>query len=161
DGSETLHVEGRLTQQTVQELRDACRPVLGGRGAMRLDGSGVQFLDAAGIGLLHELERHGTQLDGCSDFVGELLRGRNPTPATAKSPSTEREDECALVGRLRDGDPEAFETVVREHGGRMLAAARRVVGTEEDARDAVQEAFLAAFKSIHSFAGAARLSTWL
>jgi len=58
DGSETLHVEGRLTQLTVQELRDACRPVLGGQGAMRLDVSGVQFLDAAGIGLLHELERN-------------------------------------------------------------------------------------------------------
>ena len=78
-----------------------------------------------------------------------------------KPASTEPDDEALLVGRLRDSDPEAFETVVREYGGRMLAAARRLVGTEEDARDAVQEAFLAAFKSIHSFAGAARLSTWL
>ena len=161
DGSETLHVEGRLTQQTVQELRDACRPVLGGQGAMRLDVSGVQFLDAAGIGLLHELERNGTQLGGCSGFIGELLRKRDRTPTAVKPASIESEDEAALVRRLRDGDPEAFETMVREYGGRMLAAARRIVGTEEDARDAVQEAFLAAFKSIRSFAGAARLSTWL
>jgi len=161
DGSETLRVEGRLTQQTVQELRDACGPGLGGRGAMRLDVSGVQFLDAAGIGLLHELERHGTQLGGCSGFIGELLRKRNRTPTAVKPASIESEDEAALVRRLRDGDPEAFETMVREYGGRMLAAARRIVGTEEDARDAVQEAFLAAFKSIRSFAGAARLSTWL
>ena len=161
DGSETLRVEGRLTQQTVQELRDACRPVLGGQGAMRLDVSGVQFLDAAGIGLLHELERHGTQLGGCSGFIGELLRKRDRTPTAVKPASIESEDEAALVRRLRDGDPEAFETMVREYGGRMLATARRLVGTEEDARDAVQEAFLAAFKSIRSFAGAARLSTWL
>jgi len=161
DGSETLCIEGRLTQQTVQELRDACQPVLSGQGAMRLDVSGVQFLDAAGIGLLHELERHGTQLGGCSGFVGELLRKRDRTPTAVKPASIESEDEGALVRRLRDGDPEAFETMVREYGGRMLAAARRIVGTEEDARDAVQEAFLAAFKSIRSFAGAARLSTWL
>jgi len=161
DGSETLRVEGRLTQQTVQELRDACGPELGGQGAMRLDVSGVQFLDAAGIGLLHELERHGTQLGGCSGFIGELLRKRDRTPTAVKPASIESEDEAALVRRLRDGDPEAFETMVREYGGRMLAAARRIVGTEEDARDAVQEAFLAAFKSIRSFAGAARLSTWL
>jgi RNA polymerase sigma-70 factor (ECF subfamily) len=159
DGLETLRVEGRLTQQSVQSLRDACQPLLSGQAAMPLDVSGVQFLDAAGISLLRELERHGTQLAGCSGFVGELLRDRDLT--AVKPAATEPEDEGALVGRLRDGDPEAFETVVREYGGRMLAAARRLVGTEEDARDAVQEAFLAAFKSIHSFAGAARLSTWL
>jgi RNA polymerase sigma-70 factor (ECF subfamily) len=158
DGVETLCVEGRLTQQTVEELRHVCQPVLSGQGAMRLDISGVQFLDAAGIGLLHELERHGTRLGGCSGFVGELLRERDRTP-TAVPTSIEPED--ALVRRLRAGDPEAFETVVRWYGGRMLAAARRLVGTEEDARDAVQEAFLAAFKSIDSFAGSARLSTWL
>jgi RNA polymerase sigma-70 factor, ECF subfamily len=161
DGFETLRVEGRLTQQTVQELRNACQPVLSGQGAVRLDVSGVQFIDAAGIGLLHELERHGTRLGGCSGFVGELLREHDRTPTTVKPASTEPDDEALLVGRLRDSDPEAFETVVREYGGRMLAAARRLLGTEEDARDAVQEAFLAAFKSIHSFAGAARLSTWL
>ena len=160
DGLETLRVEGRLTQQTIQELRNACQPVLSGQGAMRLDVSGVQFLDAAGIGLLHELERHGTRLGGYSGFVGELLRERDRTP-TAVPASIDPEDEGALIGRLCAGDPEAFETVVREYGGRMLAAARRLVGTEEDARDAVQEAFLAVFKSIHSFAGAARLSTWL
>src|SRR5262245_5144595 len=123
DGSETLHVEGRLTEQTVQELRDACGPVLGGRGAMRLDVSGVQFLDAAGIGLLHELERHGTQLGGCSGFVGELLRKRDRTPTALKHTSIEPEDEGALVGRLRDGDPEALEPVVRGSGGRLRAAA--------------------------------------
>lgn len=43
----------------------------------------------------------------------------------------------------------------------MLAVARRLLRVEEDARDAVQEAFLSALKSIDSFAGEARLSTWL
>ena len=161
DGFETLRVEGRLTQQTAEELRTACRALPGGSGAMRLDVSGVQFLDPAGISLLRELERHGTQLAGCSGFVGELLRDRDPMPMASRSASASPVDEEALVGRLRDRDPEAFETLVREHAGRMLAAARRLVGTEEDARDAVQEAFLAAFRSIGSFAGAARLSTWL
>ena len=159
DGLETLRVEGRLTQQTLPELRNACRPLLSGQGAIRLDVSGVQFLDTAGISLLRELERHGTQLRGCSGFVGELVRARDRTPTAAMPTTIAPEDEGALVGRLRDGDSEAFETVVRKYGGRMLAAARRLVGTEEDARDAVQEAFLAAFKSIHSFAAAARLST--
>jgi RNA polymerase sigma-70 factor, ECF subfamily len=161
DGIETLRVEGRLTQQTVQELRSTCRPALSGEAALRLDVSGVQFLDAAGIALLQELERNGTRLSGCSGFVGEMLRRRDRMRTASKAAAAEAEDESRLVERLRGGDPEAYETVVREYGSRMLSAARRLVGNEEDARDAVQEAFLAAFKSMHSFAGAARLSTWL
>ena len=39
--------------------------------------------------------------------------------------------------------------------------ARRILGTEEDARDALQEAFISAFKALPRFAGQARLSTWL
>src|SRR5262249_60472485 len=61
----------------------------------------------------------------------------------------------------RQYDVESFEGLVLEYAGRIQATARSLVGTEEDALDAVQEAFLAAFKSIGSFAGAARLSTWL
>jgi RNA polymerase sigma-70 factor (ECF subfamily) len=160
-GIDTLRVEGRLTRQSAEELRTACQGAPGAPGAIRLDVSGLQFLDAAGIGLLRELERRGVRLGGCSGFVGELLRGRDRTQPASAPASVGPVDESALVDRLRGGDAEAFETIVREYGGRMLAAARRLVRTEEDARDAVQEAFLAAFRSIHSFTGSARLSTWL
>lgn len=50
---------------------------------------------------------------------------------------------------------------MRSHGGRLLAVARRLLSSEEDARDAVQEAFLNAFRNIHRFEGQALLSTWL
>jgi RNA polymerase sigma-70 factor (ECF subfamily) len=43
----------------------------------------------------------------------------------------------------------------------LLAVARRIVGNDETARDVLQEAFLAAFRSMDGFAGTARLSTWL
>ena len=43
----------------------------------------------------------------------------------------------------------------------MLAATRRLLRNEEDARDAVQEAFVSAFKSLAGFQGGAMLSTWL
>lgn len=66
-----------------------------------------------------------------------------------------------LVSRLRAGDEVACETLVREHGGRLLAVARRYVRSEEDARDAVQEAFIAAFRSIGRFEGGSSVSTWL
>ncbi len=69
--------------------------------------------------------------------------------------------EAALVARLRGGDARAFEELVRSQGGRMLAVARRLLGNDEDARDAVQEAFVAAFRSLDGFAGGARIATWL
>ena len=43
----------------------------------------------------------------------------------------------------------------------MLAVARRLLRHEEDARDAVQDAFISAFKALGAFEGGSRLSTWL
>lgn len=70
-------------------------------------------------------------------------------------------EESTLIARLRAGDEGAYETMVRTYGGRLLATAHRILGSEEDARDAVQDAFVSAFRSIHGFAGGAKLSTWL
>lgn len=75
--------------------------------------------------------------------------------------ATPVDDEAVLVAQLRAGDEAAYEHVVRAYGGRLLAVARRIVGSEEDARDVVQDAFLNAFKSVSRFEGNAKLSTWL
>ena len=75
--------------------------------------------------------------------------------------ATPVDDETTLIAQLRAGDETAFEQVVRQYGGRLLAVARRIVGTEEDARDVVQDAFLNAFRSLDRFEGNAKLSTWL
>jgi RNA polymerase sigma-70 factor (ECF subfamily) len=66
-----------------------------------------------------------------------------------------------LVTRLRAGDDDAFELVVRTYSGRLLAVTRRILANDEDARDAVQDAFLAAFRSLERFEGGSLLSTWL
>lgn len=79
-------------------------------------------------------------------------------------PSSEAEPEGAearLLAGLQHGDPLAFEVLVRTYGGRMLAVTRRLLQHEEDARDAVQQAFLCAFRSVQQFRGQSRLSTWL
>ena len=77
-------------------------------------------------------------------------------PSIATCPS-----DSALVARLRAGDQDAYEEVVRTLGGRMLSVARRFLSDEEAARDAVQDAFLSAFRGIQRFDGQAQLSTWL
>ena len=74
--------------------------------------------------------------------------------------STRRHDDV-LVSRLQRGDEAAFEELVRSHGGRLLSVARRFLGSSEDAQDAVQEAFIRAFKAIHTFEERAQLQTWL
>src|SRR5437870_4616096 len=66
-----------------------------------------------------------------------------------------------LLVRLQRGDALAFEELVRRYSGRLLRAARRILMSEEDARDAVQDAFVAAFRAIGGYETGARLSTWL
>jgi RNA polymerase sigma-70 factor (ECF subfamily) len=70
-------------------------------------------------------------------------------------------NETELVSRLRDGDEAAYETLFRTHSGMMMAVARRFLGDSDDAADAVQDAFVSAFRAIQSFEGGAQLGTWL
>ena len=89
----------------------------------------------------------------------ESLTGRrSPSRPPAPPPSS---PEASLLDRLRAGDEAACETLVRDHTARLLAVARRYVRNEEDARDAVQEAFIAAFRAVGRFEGGSSLSTWL
>jgi RNA polymerase sigma-70 factor (ECF subfamily) len=80
--------------------------------------------------------------------------------AMASSPNPVSDDQ-RLRERLLAGEEGAYEELVRRYGGRLLAVARRFLPVEEDARDAVQDAFLSAFRSIDRFEGTAQLSTWL
>jgi RNA polymerase sigma-70 factor (ECF subfamily) len=90
-----------------------------------------------------------------------LGRVRETRAATANRRDDDAGDERELLARLRAGDAAAFEHVVYAYSGRMLAVSRRLLSNEEDAHDAVQDAFISAFKSIDRFEGGARLSTWL
>ncbi len=83
------------------------------------------------------------------------MQPMDATPAPLPGPET------ALVERLRRGEDTAFEELLRTHSGRLLAVARRLLGNEEDARDAVQDAFLSAFRNIDRFDGQSALGTWL
>jgi RNA polymerase sigma-70 factor (ECF subfamily) len=74
---------------------------------------------------------------------------------------TKLESDAMLVARLQEGDPDAYETLVRVHGGRLLSVARRFLPNNEDAQDAVQDAFIKAFRAIGTFEERAQLHTWL
>ena len=65
------------------------------------------------------------------------------------------------MARLQAGDDDAYRELLRIHGGRLLAVARRLMRNEEDARDCLQDGFLSAFRGIDRFEGRSKLGTWL
>lgn len=87
--------------------------------------------------------------------------GVAPLLGEASEAESELRAEVALLARLRAGEDGAYDELVMLSGGRMLAVARRMMRREEDAADAVQDAFLSAFKSLSKFDGRSRLTTWL
>lgn len=66
-----------------------------------------------------------------------------------------------IVERALTGDAEAFGEIVRRWERRIFALSYGMLGREEDARDATQETFLAAFKNLRGFRGEAKVSSWL
>lgn len=83
-----------------------------------------------------------------------------PTDETDER-TDERLEEAALVAALRAGDEQAYVQLLREQGGRMLAVARRFMRSDDLAQDAVQDAFLQAYRNMDRFQEGAKLSTWL
>lgn len=66
-----------------------------------------------------------------------------------------------LVKTALAGDPEAFGEIVRRWERRIYALTYGILGREEDARDATQETFIAAFRNLGGFRGDAKVSSWL
>jgi len=78
----------------------------------------------------------------------------------AKSlPSTDAD--LALVQRIAHDDRAAFELLMRRYNRRLFRLARAALGNEAEVEDALQEAYLHAYRSIRGFRGEAALSTWL
>jgi RNA polymerase sigma-70 factor (ECF subfamily) len=71
------------------------------------------------------------------------------------------EPDEVLVRRFLDGDREAFGILVQRHERRVYNLAFRMLGREEDARDATQDAFLSALRKVSGFRGEAQFTTWM
>jgi RNA polymerase sigma-70 factor (ECF subfamily) len=155
EGLVALQVEGRLTAATFQTLESASREIRRRQSNLVLDLSAVAYADHAGARLLRRLLAQGALLRRCSSFLSQLL-GEQAGCANAAGG-----EEADLIERLRRGDDDAYERVVRLHGPRMLATAKRMLGNEDDAQDVVQEALVSAFNGMRNFAGQSQLSTWL
>ncbi len=71
------------------------------------------------------------------------------------------EDERSVLQRACAGDPEAFGALYRKHSNRVYKLCLGMVKDATLAEDMVQDAFLQAFRRIHTFRGDSQFSTWL
>jgi RNA polymerase sigma-70 factor (ECF subfamily) len=70
-------------------------------------------------------------------------------------------DDAELLGRLRAGDEQAFETLVQRYWGAMVAVARSHVASRAVAEEVVQDAWIGVLKGLHGFEGRSSLRTWI
>ncbi|MDB5808054.1 MAG: polymerase sigma factor [Betaproteobacteria bacterium] len=80
--------------------------------------------------------------------------------ASSTSPGSASSD-LALVRQTLQGDDKAFELIMRRNNRTLYRAARAILLDDADAEDAVQEAYLRAYRALGGFEGEARLTTWL
>jgi RNA polymerase sigma-70 factor, ECF subfamily len=66
-----------------------------------------------------------------------------------------------VIARVLAGDTEAFEPLMRRHNRRVFRAARAILRNDDEAEDAMQEAYVSAFAHLAAFDGRAKFSTWL
>jgi len=85
---------------------------------------------------------------------------RGTSLATATTPNDDTAD-AALAARAADGDDGAFERIMRRHNRLLFRTARSILTSDAEAEDALQEAYLRAWRALGSFRSEARLSTWL
>src|SRR4051812_17120000 len=69
--------------------------------------------------------------------------------------------ERLFLSRLRARDERAFQELVQGYGDRVFNLVLRMVGSRAEAEDIAQEVFVTVFKSVETFRGESRFSTWL
>src|SRR5882672_681472 len=66
-----------------------------------------------------------------------------------------------LISRAQAGDGEAFRELTEPHGRELQVHCYRMLGSSQDAEDALQDTLLAAWRGLGGFDGRASLRTWL
>jgi RNA polymerase sigma-70 factor, ECF subfamily len=81
--------------------------------------------------------------------------------ATLPTKPVSEATDAELAGRVAAGEPAAFEALMRRHNRALFRTARAILRDDSEAEDALQEAYLQAYRGIGAFRGDAKLSTWL
>src|SRR2546423_6195467 len=87
--------------------------------------------------------------------------GAMPRTAASNPVHSAAADDADLARRVAARDTGALEALMRRYNRRLFRVARAILRSDPDAEDALQDAYLAAWRSIDGFRGGAQLSTWL
>jgi RNA polymerase sigma-70 factor, ECF subfamily len=75
--------------------------------------------------------------------------------------SSQPDDDVSLVERIAHQDHRAFEALMRRYNGKLFRVARSILRNDSEAEDALQDAYLDAFRHISDFRAGSSLATWL
>ena len=100
---------------------------------------------------------------GRPDWKVSVTRDRTDAarPATPGLDGATTADDRTLVDACRAGRRDAFDLIVQRHQRQVYQLCYRFVGNHEDASDLAQDAFIRAYRGLHSFKGDSAFSTWL
>jgi len=84
-----------------------------------------------------------------------------PLRSKPKPTTLERTNERQLIGLARAGRGDAFGEIMRRNNQRLFRAARGIIGTDWEAEEVVQDAYVRAFRALGTFRQEAALGTWL
>jgi RNA polymerase sigma-70 factor (ECF subfamily) len=80
-----------------------------------------------------------------------------PEPSVQPAP----EDDASLAARIAGHDQRAFEALMRRYNTKLFRVARAILRDDAEAEDALQDAYLDAYRHISDFRGGSSLATWL
>ena len=93
--------------------------------------------------------------------VAENNRTQNPTMRGSVAAQSNRIDDTTLIREAQRGNRAAFEVLVRHYDQSVLRLAYHLTGSESDAQDIYQDAFLKAYKNLGSFRFECSFYTWI
>jgi len=70
-------------------------------------------------------------------------------------------EDSELLARAQQGDTAAFEALVERHRGRVYGLARRMLNSDDDAAEVLQESFISAYRNLPNFRGDAQFGSWV
>jgi len=121
----------------------------------------TQFLNCIQMGL-------GTEPDFKPRIIFPVKEVNPPVVSERQIPEPELsgdfvsdDPDFEIVERVRNGETDAFEELVRKHGRRVYRSLLGIVGSPEEAEDALQDSFFKAFQHLPHFEGRSKFSTWL
>ena len=84
-----------------------------------------------------------------------------PASSSSTTATSAAMTDAELAQRIGEGDQQAFVLLMRRHNQKLFRTARSILRDDAEAEDALQDAYLQAYRAIGQFRGDAKLSTWL